>query len=253
MTRSTWSTTLTSANCSPTRRHTRCLPSAQYSQNRDSSVKRTPLQSARRHRMWAFAHWRQLRWRTAVRSRPQWGWRASRWASLRRFLTVCAEILWLCKPIVAAAVRVAGLRRSWRWRCWMWRSWACVVACGRLDVLPNSLKYLWRQLMVEKWTFTGNIHEQIHGQQLWWTFLQSACKLHSPSKLATSVALCCVIKLHILEWPFIVASLRHTCAIIMLFNQHLDMPHLRWMDYLGKGEVLTNTDLDRFVNNIWEK
>ncbi len=30
----------------------------------------------------------------------------------------------------------------------------------------------------------------------------------------------------ILEWPFIVASLRHTCAIIMLSNQHLDMPHL---------------------------
>ncbi len=31
---------------------------------------------------------------------------------------------------------------------------------------------------------------------------------------------------HILEWPFIVASLRHTCAIIMLSNQHLDTPHL---------------------------
>ncbi len=48
------------------------------------------------------------------------------------------------------------------------------------------------------------------------------------SKLATSVALCCVIKLHILEWfrSFILASLRHTCAIIMLSNQHLDMPHL---------------------------
>ncbi len=26
-----------------------------------------------------------------------------------------------------------------------------------------------------------------------------------------------------------------------------------WIDYLGKGEVLTNTDLDRFVNNIWDK
>ncbi len=26
--------------------------------------------------------------------------------------------------------------------------------------------------------------------------------------------------------PFFVASLRHTCAIIMLSNQHLDMPHL---------------------------
>ncbi len=30
----------------------------------------------------------------------------------------------------------------------------------------------------------------------------------------------------VLEWPFIVASLRHTCAIIMLSNQHLDMPRL---------------------------
>ncbi len=59
------------------------------------------------------------------------------------------------------------------------------------------------------------------------------------------------VKLHILEWPFIVASLRHTCAIIMLSNQHLDnVTAVRWMDYLGKGEVLTNTDLDRFVNNI---
>ncbi len=34
------------------------------------------------------------------------------------------------------------------------------------------------------------------------------------------------VKLHILEWPFIVASLRHTCAIIMSSNQHLDMPLL---------------------------
>jgi len=28
---------------------------------------------------------------------------------------------------------------------------------------------------------------------------------------------------------------------------------VRRMDDLGKGEVLTNTDLDRFANNIWEK
>ncbi len=34
------------------------------------------------------------------------------------------------------------------------------------------------------------------------------------------------VKLHILEWPFNVASLRHACAIIMLFNQHLEMSHL---------------------------
>ncbi len=70
------------------------------------------------------------------------------------------ELFWLCKPIVAPAVRVTVLRRSWRWRCWMWRSWAGVVTrglrlWGRLDVLPNSLKHLWRRLMVEKWTFNS--------------------------------------------------------------------------------------------------
>ncbi len=41
------------------------------------------------------------------------------------------------------------------------------------------------------------------------------------------------VKLHILEWHFIVASLRHTCAIIMLSNQHLGMPHL-WGDGLSR-------------------
>ncbi len=63
-----------------------------YSENRDLSVKRISLQRARCHPMWAFAHSSQLRWRTAVRSRPRWGRRACRWASLRQFLTVCAEI-----------------------------------------------------------------------------------------------------------------------------------------------------------------
>ncbi len=39
------------------------------------------------------------------------------------------------------------------------------------------------------------------------------------------------VKLQILEWPFILASLRHTCAIIMLSNQHLDMPNL-WCGWI---------------------
>ncbi len=39
-------------------------------------------------------------------------------------------------------------------------SWACVVTrglrlWGQLDVMPNSLKRLWRRLMVEKWTFNS--------------------------------------------------------------------------------------------------
>ncbi len=45
--------------------------------------------------------------------------------------------------------------------CWMWRSWAGVVTrglrlWGRLDVLPNPLKRLWRRLMVEKWKFNSH-------------------------------------------------------------------------------------------------
>ncbi len=43
------------------------------------------------------------------------------------------------------------------------------------------------------------------------------------------------VKLHILEWPFIVASLRHTCAIIMLSYQYLDMPHL-WGGWIISGK-----------------
>lgn len=63
-----------------------------------------------------------------------------------------------------------------------------------------------------------------------------------------------ILKLHISEWPFIVGSLRHTCALINVSNQHRDMANL-WgtMDFINKGEVLTITDLDWFVNNIWEK
>ncbi len=75
-----------------------------------------------------------------------------------------------------------------------------------------------------------------------------ACQLHAPSKLATSVALCCVVKLHILEWPFIVASLKHTCAIIMLSNQHLDMPHL-WGGWIISAKV--KCSITQIYTNLW--
>jgi hypothetical protein len=52
------------------------------------------------------------------------------------------------------------------------------------------------------------------------------CTLLENLLLETSVALCCVTKLHILERPFIVPSTRCTCVMIMLFNQLLEMPHL---------------------------
>ncbi len=102
-----------------------------------------------------------------------------------------------------------------RWCGYTWSAVVRPVGCtAKFSEMPLEMAYV-----------RENKHS-IHGQQLWWTFLQSACQLHAPSKLAASVALCCVIKPHILDWPFIVASLRHTCAIIMLSNQHLDMPHL---------------------------
>ncbi len=77
------------ANSSLTQCHTR---SAWHSENRDSSVKRTLLQSARRHRRWAFAHSSWLQWQTTVRSRPWWGRRKRKWAFLRRFLTVVQKL-----------------------------------------------------------------------------------------------------------------------------------------------------------------
>ena len=42
------------------------------------------------------------------------------------------------------------------------------------------------------------------------------------------------------EYAFIVTSPMHTCAIIMVVNQHLYATPDRWMDYLSKGEELTN-------------
>ncbi len=56
------------------------------------------------------------------------------------------------------------------------------------------------------------------------------------------------VKLHILEWPFIVASLRHTCVIIMLSNQHLDMPHL-WGGWITSAKE--KCSLTQIYADLW--
>ncbi len=149
----TWGCAL---SCYNMKCHTCCLPSALCSENRDSSVKRTLLQSARRQRMWAFAHSSQLQWQTAVRSRPRWGRWACRWASLRRFLTVCAEILWLCKPIVAAAVRVAVWVLDVEVLGWCGYTWSAVVmpvgCTAKFSETPLEMAYV-REMKIQ---FTGN-------------------------------------------------------------------------------------------------
>ena len=61
-------------------------------------------------------------------------------------------------------------------------------------------------------------------------------------QLETSVALCCVTKMHILEWPFIVPSTRCTCVMITCcLNQLLDMPHLSvgWIIFVKEKCSLT--------------
>jgi hypothetical protein len=45
--------------------------------------------------------------------------------------------------------------------------------------------------------YDREMNMQLSGNSYGW---QSVCQLHAPSKLETSVALCCVTKLHIIEW-----------------------------------------------------
>ena len=63
----------------------------------------------------------------------------------------------------------------------------------------------------------------------------------------------CVTKRHISSWPFIVPSTRCTCVMIMLFlSASWYATHVRWMDYLDKGEMVTNRDVNKCMH-IWEK
>ena len=140
-------TTLTSVNRSPTQSQAYCLPSTRYSWNRDSSIMSTLLQRASGHRRRAFAHWSQLRHRTAIRSRPWWGPQARRWASLSWFLTKtdCANLQfhqlsgWQVLQVKKSDVAVLG---------WHGYTWSAVVRL--VGHTENSLKWLRRRLMVQK-------------------------------------------------------------------------------------------------------
>ncbi len=50
------------------------------------------------------------------------------------------------------------------------------------------------------------------------------------------------------KWPFIVSSLRHTCVIIMLSNQHLDMPHL-WGGWIISAKE--KCSLTQIYTDLW--
>ncbi len=100
----------------------------------------------------------------------------------------------------------------------VWLHVVCGCEAGWM-YCQNSLKCLWRRLMVEKWTFDS-----------WATALVDLPAVSKP--IACSLKTCNICGIVLCDKTahfrvtFIVASLRHTCAIIMVSNQHLDMPHL---------------------------
>lgn len=57
----------------------------------------------------------------------------------------------------------------------------------------------------------------------------------------------CVIKLCMLECLFIINSLKHTCTLIMLFNQHLYLPHL------SGGWIILKWSLTRLSANLYSE
>ena len=77
--------------------------------------------------------------------------------------------------------------------------------------------------------FSKPMLEEAYGREINITFPGNIPEVSMP--IAHSVALCCVTKVHILKWPFIVSSTRCTCVMIMPFNQLLYFPHLsgRWI------------------------
>ncbi len=126
---------------------------------------------------------------------------------------------------------------------------------GRLDVLPNSLKRLWRWLMVEKWTFNSQA-----------TALVDIPAVSMPiARFLKTCDICGIVQCdktaHFRVTFYCGQPKVHLCNNQIKSNHfycHITSATwyatpVRWMDYLGKGEVLTKTDLYRFVNNIWEK
>ncbi len=130
--------------------------------------------------------------------------------------------------------------------------WACLgcsgsaypTACSSSCQYPATSHSHWRGVDQH---FTG------HNQQPDQLYVKEMCctawgKWWIPDTDWFSPAPPKTVKLHIFEWPFIVVSLRHTCAIIMLSNQHLDMPHL-WGGWIISANE--KCSLTQILTDLW--
>ncbi len=100
---------------------------------------------------------------------------------------------------------------------WCGYTWSAVVrpvgCTAKFSEMPLETAY-GREMNIQ---FTGNSSGG------------HSCGQHANCRSLKTCDICGIVlcdKTAHLEWPFIVASLRHTCAIIVLSNQHLDLPHL---------------------------
>ncbi len=117
---------------------------------------------------------------------------------------------------------------------------ACVTVPANIQQLCTAIEEEWTKIL------HATINNLINSMQSWCVALHEANGGHIRYWLVFGPPN--TVKLQILKWPFIVASLRHTCAIITLSNQHLYMPHL-WGGWIISAKEKWATSQQWLINN----
>ncbi len=191
----------------------------------------------------------------------RWGWRACRWASLRRFLTVCAEIL--CDICGIVLCDWPYPESEWALLAWYVYTYAEFVIvteaplCNRRTATGQDTD---NKSTIYKYTNVQNGKNTIYNTDSYVWGLTCA-NLKYKNKYVWWINNCIIVlcvpclmsSVHEMNMPNSCGQLKaHLCNNHAVQSASWYVTPVRWMDYLGKREVLTNTDLDRFVNNIWE-
>ncbi len=136
------------------------------------------------------------------------------------------------------------------WACLGYSGSAYTTVCSSSCQYPATLHSHWRGVDS---TVHNQQPKQLYAKEMcctvwgkWWSHqILTGCS-DPPDPHNT-------VKLHILEWPFIVASLSHNCAIIMLSNKHLVMPHLWGGWFVSAKEKCSLTQIKTDLWTIFER